>query len=60
MDDKVKSDIIRNLSANINAKDDNEFQKRAKVAELLLKEKDIDSNEKIVIEQMRMKQQNNA
>jgi hypothetical protein len=60
MDEKVKSDIIRNLSANINAKDNNEFQKRAKVAELLLKEKDIDSNEKIVLEQMRMNQQKNA
>ena len=55
LDDKVKSDIIRNLSANINAKDKNEFEKRAKVADLLLKEKDIDSNEKIVA-----MQQNNA
>jgi hypothetical protein len=60
MDEKVKSDIIRNLSANINAKDSAEFEKRAKVAELLLKEKDMDSNERIVTEQMRMKQQNNA
>ena len=58
LDDKVKSDIIRNLSANINAKDKNEFEKRAKVADLILKEKDIDSNEKIVIEQMRMRQNN--
>jgi hypothetical protein len=52
MDEKVKSDIIRNLSANISAKDSNEFQKRAKVAELLLKEKDIDSKERIVDKQM--------
>jgi len=60
MDDKVKSDIIRNLSANITAKDSNEFQKRAKVAELLLKEKDINSNERIVREQMVLNQQKNA
>jgi len=60
VDDKVKSDIIRNLSANINAKDDNEFQKRAKIADLLLKEKDIDSKERIVDKQMMEKRMNNA
>jgi endonuclease/exonuclease/phosphatase (EEP) superfamily protein YafD len=60
MDEKVKSDIIRNLSANISANDDNEFQKRAKLAELFLKEKDIDTKERIVDKQMMEKRMNNA
>ena len=55
LDDKVKADLVRSLSANINAKDKNEFDKRVKTAEVLLKERDIDSNEKIVA-----MQQNNA
>ncbi|NCX92183.1 MAG: hypothetical protein EBX03_11480 [Rhodobacteraceae bacterium] len=60
MEDKVKSDIIRNLSANIKDEDTNEFQKRAKIADILLKEKDIESKERIVDKQMlekRMTQQ---
>jgi len=58
LDDKVKADLVRSLSANINTKDKNEFDKRVKAAELILKERQIDSNEKIVEQQM--KQQNNA
>ena len=57
LDDKAKIDLIRTLTANINTKDKNEFDKRVKTAEVLLKERDIDSNEKIVQQQM---MQNNA
>jgi hypothetical protein len=60
MEDKVKSDIIRNLSANIKDEDTNEFQKRAKIADILLKEKDIESKERIVDKQMVEKRMNNA
>ena len=58
LDDKAKIDLIRTLTANINAKDKNEFEKRVKTAEVLLKERDIDSNENIVQQQMMMKQNN--
>lgn len=57
LDDKVKADLVRSLSANINTRDKNEFDKRVKAAEMILKEREIDSNEKIVEQQMR---QNNA
>jgi len=57
LDDKVKADLVRSLTANINMKDKNEFDKRVKAAEMLLKEREIESNEKIVNQQMR---QNNA
>jgi len=57
LDDKAKIDLIRTLTANINTKDKNEFDQRVKTAEVLLKERDIDSNEKIVQQQM---MQNNA
>ena len=56
LDDKAKIDLIRTLTANINTKDKQEFDKRVKTAEVLLKERDIDSNEKIVA----MQQQNKA
>ena len=52
MEDKVKTDMIRNLSANIKDEDSNEFAKRAKIADILLKEKDIESKERIVDKQM--------
>ena len=55
LDDKAKIDLIRTLTANINTKDKNEFDQRVKTAEVLLKERDIESNEKIVA-----MQQNNA
>ena len=57
LDDKVKADLVRSLSANLSNQDKNEFEKRVKTAELILKERQIDSNEQIVREQMR---QNNA
>ena len=57
LDDKAKIDLIRTLTANINTKDKQEFDKRAKTAEILLKERDLLSNERIVDKQMR---ENNA
>ena len=58
LDDKAKIDLIRTLTANINTKDKNEFDKRVKTAEMILKERAIDSNEKIVDMQMQSKQNN--
>ena len=58
LDDKAKIDLIRTLTANINTKDKNEFDKRVKTAEMILKERSIDSNEKIVNMQMQSKQNN--
>jgi len=55
MDNKVKADIVRSLSANLSTQDKNEFEKRVKTAELILKERQIDSNEQIVREQMMQK-----
>jgi hypothetical protein len=55
MEDKVKTDMIRNLSANIKDEDTEEFQKRAKIADLMIKEKDIESKERIVDKQMQEK-----
>ena len=55
MEDKVKTDMIRNLSANIKDEDTEEFTKRAKIADLLIKEKDIESKERIVDKQMQEK-----
>ena len=55
LDDKSKIDLIKTLTTNINTKDKNEFDRRVKTAEILLKERDIVSNENIVT-----MQQNNA
>jgi hypothetical protein len=55
MEDKVKTDMIRNLSANIKDEDTEEFEKRAKIADLMIKEKDIESKERIVDKQMQEK-----
>jgi hypothetical protein len=52
LDDKVKADLVRSLSANINTRDKNEFDKRVKAAEMILKEREMESNEKIVTQQM--------
>lgn len=55
MPEKVKTDLVRNISANLptNA-DDKEFEKRAKIAELILKEREIISKEQMVGKQMKM------
>lgn len=51
---RVENDRIRAISANIKPgeQDDKEFQRRAKVAELVLKEREIASREAIVAQQM--------
>lgn len=55
MPEKVKTDLVRNISANLPANaDDKEFEKRAKIAELILKEREIISKEKMVGKQMKM------
>ena len=48
------------ISTNLQAgsADDAEFAKRAKIAELLIKDKDIQSNERIAMMQMQNKRQN--
>ena len=53
--EKVKTDLIRNISANLpasGADQDKEFEKRAKIAELILKEREIVSKETMVNRQM--------
>ena len=56
----VQAKLAAALSNNLQAGngDDIEFERRAKVAELLLKEKDIQSNERIASMQMQNKQYN--
>ena len=55
----VKAKLAAALSTNLQAgnADEAEFAKRAKVAELMLKEKDITSNERIAMMQMQYKNQ---
>lgn len=56
--EEVKAKIISSISTNINgANQDGEFEKRAKIAELMLKEKDINNKGKIVEMQMQKQQQ---
>jgi hypothetical protein len=52
--EKVQNDRIRAVSSNIQPgnQDDKEFEKRAKIAELVLKERDIASKERMVDKQM--------
>ena len=56
----VKAKVVAALSTNLQAGegDDSEFAKRAKIAELVLKEEDIKSNERIAVMQMQNKKQN--
>ena len=56
--EELKAKVISSLSTNIDGQNqDNEFEKRAKIAELLLKEKDIDNKGKIV--ELQMQKQSN-
>lgn len=50
--EQTRIELIKGLSANMVDPTDQEFERRAKVAELLLKERDIDVREKIVNKQM--------
>ena len=53
MPEKVKTDLVRNISANLPTDaGDKEFEKRAKIAELILKEREIMSKEQMVARQM--------
>ena len=55
---ETQAKMAQALSANIQGKDGTEqFAQRAKIAELMLKEKDIDSNERIATTQMQRKMQ---
>jgi hypothetical protein len=59
--EEAKARILSALSNNLN--EDNEgadFERRAKIAELMLKERDIDSNEKIAAMQMESKKAEKA
>lgn len=57
--EEVKAKIIGSISTNINGQNqDGEFEKRAKIAELMLKEKDINNKGKIVEMQMHEKAKN--
>ena len=58
MPEELKAKVISSLSTNIDGQNqDNEFEKRAKIAELMLKEKDINNKGKIV--EMQMQKQSN-
>jgi hypothetical protein len=50
--EQTRIELIKGLSANMVDPTEQEFERRAKVAELLLKERDIDVREKIVNKQM--------
>jgi hypothetical protein len=52
--EELKAKVISSLSTNIDGQNqDNEFEKRARIADLMLKEKDIDNKGKIVELQMK-------
>jgi len=55
--EELKAKVISSLSTNIEGKNqDNEFEKRARIADLMLKEKDINNKGKIVELQMKKTQ----
>jgi len=58
---KLENDRIRAISSNlqVGSQDDKEFEKRAKLAELVLKEREIASKEAIVSKQMADKEMQN-
>jgi hypothetical protein len=53
MPQKMQADVVRSLTTNLPDESSNEFERRVKVADLLLKEREIASKEKIVEKQMR-------
>jgi hypothetical protein len=57
--EELKAKVISSLSTNIDGQNqDNEFEKRARIADLMLKEKDIDNKGKIV--ELQMQKSRNA
>lgn len=61
MPQELQAKIVSSLSTNLpnDQKNDKDFEKRAKIAELMLKEKDISSKENIVQAQLSHKSQTN-
>ena len=51
--EQARIELVKGLSANMVDPSEQEFERRAKVAELLLKERDIDVREQIVTKQMK-------
>ena len=59
--EETKAKIISALSNNLNEDAEGaDFERRAKIAELMLKEKDIESNERIANDQMQAKRAEKA
>jgi hypothetical protein len=59
MPEELKVKVISSLSTNIDGQNqNNEFERRAKIAELMLKEKDINNKGKIVELQMQKQSKN--
>jgi hypothetical protein len=58
---EAQAKIIAALSNNLNENNETaDFERRVRLAELMLKEKDIDSNERIALAQMQTKQAENS
>jgi hypothetical protein len=58
---EAQAKVIAALSNNLNENNETaDFERRVKLAELMLKEKDIDSNERIALAQMQTKQAENS
>ena len=59
--EEARARVIAALSNNLNENNETaDFERRVKLAELMLKEKDIDSNERIALAQMQAKQAENS
>ena len=55
---EVQAKVVAALSNNLSEDDEGgDFERRARIAELLLKEEDIASNERIATKQMQMKRE---
>jgi len=57
MPEELRAKVIQSVSANLDGSNQGEFERRAKVAELILKEREIETKENIVEAQMNRKVQ---
>ena len=57
MPEELRAKVIQSVSANLDGSSQGEFERRAKVAELILKEREIETKENIVEAQMNRKVQ---
>jgi hypothetical protein len=57
MPEELRAKVIQSVSANLDGSNQGEFERRAKVAELILKEREIETKENIVETQMNRKVQ---